>query len=106
MYLRVLLLHLLLFDVQCNENDHLETEYEDTFYCKISDGSTMESEERILVLSPADYYFYKSAKFSSITGKHLVDNDEKTFSNVVIVSGVINDLSEGNKNYYLVRNAG
>ena len=87
MFIWVLLLNLLSYCIQCNGTDHLETDYEDKFYCKISDGSKIDSEEIILVLSPENYYFYKHAKLESITGKHLVNDDQKTFSNVVIVSG-------------------
>ena len=79
-------------------NLKFDSKYEDKFYCLSEDGTNIQSEERILVLSPNDYYFYNHAHLENLGGKYIPTTKEKTFSNVVIVNGILHDKTGGKIN--------
>ena len=41
------------------DEEFFESKYEDKFYCKTYYGKKTMTSERILVLSPEDYYFHR-----------------------------------------------
>ena len=78
----------------------------DLFHCTGIDGQKIDAEERILVLSPEDYYFFHFAKLEDVTGKFIpkeTDKDFKStnrfriksFSNPIIVNGMLDDKNGG-----------
>ena len=80
--------------------------FEDLFHCTGIDGQKIDAEERILVLSPEDYYFFHFAKLEDVTGKFIpkeTDKDFKStnrfriksFSNPIIVNGMLDDKNGG-----------
>ena len=80
--------------------------FEDLFHCIGKDGQKIDAEERILVLSPEDYYFFHFAKLEDVTGKFIpkeTDKDFKStnrfriksFSNPIIVNGMLDDKNGG-----------
>ena len=69
--------------------------YEDKFNCKSDDGRIIQSSERILVLSPNDYYFSRHANLDNLDGKYIPKSLEKNFSNVITLSGMLYDESGG-----------
>ena len=105
MFVWVLLLNLLLYCVQCNGTDHLETDYENKFYCKITDGSKIDSEEIILVLSPENYYFYKHAKLDGrkAIGKKEYMHSKKEQICSKCVSRVLCQLDHQSASWYALR---
>ena len=82
---------------EASSNSKVDSKYEDKFYCLSDDGTKIPSEERILVMSPNDYYFYNHAYLDNLAGKYLPATEEKTFSNVVIVNGILHDKNGGKK---------
>ena len=82
---------------EASSNLKVDSKYEDKFYCLSDDGTNIPSEERILVLSPNDYYFYNHAHLENLAGKYFPATKEKTFSNVVIVNGILHDKNGGKK---------
>ena len=80
--------------------------FEDLFHCTGIYGQKIDAEERILVLSPEDYYFFHFAKLEDVTGKFIpkeTDKDFKStnrfriksFSNPIIVNGMLDDKNGG-----------
>ena len=74
--------------------------------CILQDGASTVGEERILVISPEDYYFFHFAKLEDVTGKFIpkeTDKDFKStnrfriksFSNPIIVNGMLDDKNGG-----------
>ena len=47
------------------------------------------------MISPEDYYFFHIAKLEDVTGKFIPKGKEKTFSNVLIVNGMLYDKNGG-----------
>ena len=76
------------------------SKYEDKFHCLSNDGRITESEERVLVLSPEDYYFFQHSHLENVNGKYIPKTIEKTFSNVIIVNGILHDKSGG---YFVIK---
>ena len=81
----------ILFLLQEFESDS----FQDKYFCLTKDGHKIDSEERILVISPEDYYFFHIAKLEDVTGKFIPKGKEKTFSNVLIVNGMLYDKNGG-----------
>lgn len=74
-----------------------ESKYEDRFYCLEDDGTRIETNERILVLSSEDHYFFQKAKLRNINGRYVPKDVNKTFANVITVNGFLdNDSVNGN----------
>ena len=75
------------------ESKYIESNYEDMFYCIDDKGAKSETEERILILSPEDYYFIKKIKLHKMMGKVVPKDVNKTFANAITVSGFLNTES-------------
>ena len=73
----------------------IESKFDDRFYCHGHNGSKIDSTEKILVLSPEDHYFYQKVKLESINAKFIPNSFEKKFANVITISGMFNEISEG-----------
>ena len=69
--------------------------FEDLFYCLGIDGQKIGSEERILVISPEDYYFFHFAQLDNMTAKYIPEDKEKTYSNSLVINGVLNGGTDG-----------
>ena len=93
---------MILFLLQEFESDS----FQDKYFCLTKDGHKIDSEERILVISPEDYYFFHFAKLEDVTGKFIpkeTDKDFKStnrfriksFSNPIIVNGMLDDKNGG-----------
>ena len=78
-----------------SNNLKFDSKFEDKFYCLSDDGRNIPSEERILVLSPNNYYFFSHAHLENIAGKYVPKTKEKTFSNVITLNGVLHDKNGG-----------
>ena len=72
-----------------------ESKYEDVFHCKPEDGQNIPTNERILILSPDDHYFFKKANLENVAGKYVPKLSEKTFGNVLTITGILNEESGG-----------
>ena len=70
--------------------------FEDLFYCLEKNGHKIDSEERILVLSPEDYYFFHKVKFEDLTGKFIPKESDKSFGHPLIINGMVVDKNGGN----------
>ena len=93
---RFILLMIAIYHEGFTEAFDFNSKYEDKFHCLSNDGRITESEERVLVLSPEDYYFFKHSHLENVNGKYVPKTIEKTFSNVIIVNGILHDKSGGN----------
>ena len=86
------------YSITDNESKYIESNYEDIFYCLDDNGAKNETEERILILSPEDYYFFKKANLHNIlgkSGKFVPKDGNKTFANSITVTGFLNTESGG-----------
>ena len=69
--------------------------FEDLFYCLGIDGQKIGSEERILIISPEDYYFFHKVKFEDVTGKFIPKESDKSFAHPLIINGMVDDKNGG-----------
>lgn len=81
----------------CHEglSEKFISDYEDRFQCLLDNGTLIESEEKILVLSPEDYYFFKHVNLENLHGKYIPKTMYKSFSNIITLNGILYDKDRG-----------